>query len=269
MDNNQTNQMTFPRTLNVNLLPETIKLIQDADGAAVAVITIDSPEAYQTAADQIQKIKGLSKHIEESRRTITKPIDDLKSDVMGYFKPYTEKLTSAETSIKRAMIAYDNEQERLRMLAAAKAEEDARKEREKLEAKAEKLEAQGKTEQAEAVAAIAASTVGVAPAVAVAPVKTAGISKTTTYSAEVKNSRDLIKSVAAQFFLMECMGDPAKLLEAVKAAALSNTPALAIIPDEKFLNAQAKALKDSFEGMYPGVKLVKTAGMSARAKTPF
>ena len=266
---NEENKSVFPRELKVNLLPETIALIQQADSVSSDDIVIATAEDYATAVDQMQKIKGLAKHLDESRKVLTKPIDELKTDVMDYYKPRLAKLTAAEGLIKTALIAYDTEQEKQRQIAAAKAEESARKERERLEARAEKLTEQGKHEQAEAVANIAAATVGVAPAAVEAAPKAAGISKSTTYSAEVKDARALVKAVAAQLFLMDCMGDPVKLMELVKNAAASRTPELAVIPDEKFLNAQAKSLKDHFPGTYPGVNLKKEATMSSRAKSAF
>lgn len=237
-------QNQFPMTLNVTLLPETITLIQQAEEiAATDGITIETAEDYRRAAGELQKVKGLSKSLDAARKQTLEPINTAKDEVMGFYKPMLERLTTTENLIKTGMTKFDDEQEKARRLAEAKAAEEARKEQEKLEAKAEKLAEKGKTEQAQALQMQAASVVA-APVAAAAPVKVAGISKRISYSAEVNDIMALVQAVAA-----------------------GQVPINAIQADTKFLNQMAKALKDNFS--YPGCSLKKDTIMSSKSENPF
>lgn len=229
--------------VEAELLPETIKLI---GSAAVMLrenrgIEIKTHDDYAMAADQLTRIKAAAKLIDEKRKVLTKPLDDRKKEVMDSVRPFTDALASAETIFKNGMIGYDNEQERLRRLAEAEAEEKRRKEQEKLEARAEKAEASGNSEKAEALREIAASTVVATPAVTVAP-KVTGISSRKTYSAKVVNLMDLVKAVAE-----------------------GKAPLNALQADQSFLNKMAVAFKENFD--YPGCALEVGTSMSARAKS--
>lgn len=256
----------FEIKLEARLLPETITLLQNAPSMLrqAQAITIADDSALDVAADQLQRIKGAMKSIDDQRKAVTAPIDAAKKKVMDYVKGPLESLTSAETLLKNAIIRYQDEQEQKRLIAEAKAAEEARKESEKLQAKAEKLEASGKVEQAEALRENAAMQVA-APSPIVSAPKVSGVSTRKTYAAEVTDLMALCKSVAAQALLMEAMGDPAKLLEIVKGYAASNTPIQALAPDQKFLDSQAKAFKEAFA--YPGCRLVTDKIMAARSKS--
>jgi hypothetical protein len=81
------------------------------------------------------------------------------------------------------MIGYTDEQERLRRIEQAKADEAARKEKEKLEAQARKAEASGKVEKA-ATLEMRAATV-VAPVINRAPPKVIGVQTRDVWKFEV------------------------------------------------------------------------------------
>lgn len=236
-------QNQFPMTLQVTLLPETVTLIQQAEEiAATNGITIETAEDYRRAAGELQKVKGLFKSLDAARKQTLEPINSAKDEVMGFYKPMLERLTTTEGLIKGGMTKFDEEQDKARRIAEARAAEDARKEQEKLEAKAEKLAEKGKTEQAQALQMQAASVV--AAPVASVPIKTDGISKRVNYSAEVNDLMALVKAVAA-----------------------GEVPINAIQADGKFLNQMAKALKENFS--YPGCSLKKESIVSAKAANPF
>lgn len=233
----------FPLVVKLDLLPETIALVNNA-GSLVAEakpITITSAIDYTVAAEQMQKVKGISKSLDAARKELTKPLDEEKTKIMDQFKPLIGALYDAECLIKKGMIAFDQEQDRLRRIAEAEAAERARKEREKLEAQALKAAEKGKDEKAEALIEQAASVVA-APVPALAPVSVSGIAKKMEYSAEVTD-----------------------LLALVKAVAEGRAPINMLQADMKVLNGLAKSLKESFDGMYPGVRLVKEAKIAARS----
>lgn len=246
-----------------------IALAGQAQGAlddAVAVV-IDSPTMYDLAADDLRRIKRLQKEVEEKRTGITGPLNQAVKAVNDLFRAPKEYLDKAEATLKRSMVAWSAEQERIAMEARRKAEEEARAERERLAAierdKAEaarraELEAQQAAEQgdrealekaqAEARAARAeaaqlaatAAVVMVAPEVE-APARAAGIAGRVTYSAQVDDLMQLVQAVAA-----------------------GTAPIEALQADTKFLNTQAKAFKKPGQ-LYPGVTIVAQRGIAARA----
>jgi len=255
----------FEIKLEARLLPETLQLLHNAPAMLrqAQTITIADDSALEVAADQLQRIKGVVKSIDEQRKAVTAPIDAAKKQVMDFVKGPLDSLASAETLLKNAIIDYQEAQEKARLIEEAKAAEEARKAAEKLEAQAEKLEAKGKVEQADALRENAAMQVAAPSPIVTAP-KIAGVSTRKAYSAEVTDLMALCKSVAAQALLMESMGDPSKLLEIVKGYAASNTPIQALAADQKFLDSQAKAFKEAFA--YPGCRLVSNKVMASRAK---
>lgn len=242
-----TQQIAFPLNLSVNLLPKTIELIHDAAEFKVRAdgVKLVTAEDRVIAADQLGKIKGLAKELDEKRKEMKAPVDEAAKEIQAYFKPYIDQLATVEAQLKRGMIAFDEEQERVQRALTAKAAEDARKAQETALAKADKLEEKGKVEQADALRENAATIVA-APVAVAAPIKTSGTSTRTIYSAKVTDMTALIKAVA-----------DGKLPETV------------LMPNQKILDGMATALKESFKGMYPGVDLVTEKSLSQRSKSPF
>lgn len=251
--NTDTNTLSFPLKLTTNSL-DAGSIVINADLAAGTLallsgtgtniqVSVNSPEDYASAADELSKIKAVAKQIDEQRKELTKPIDKEKQRVMDYVRPFTDALTRAESAFKSALINYDNEQERKRRLAEASEAERLRKEQEKIEARAEKAEASGKTEKADALREIASTNVYSAPAaIATAePLKVSGLSSRKVFSAEVTDLMTLVKAVAA-----------------------GTVPIKALSADMTFLNKMAAALKDEYD--YPGTKLVIGTSMASRAK---
>lgn len=251
--------------VQADLRAETLDLI----GSAATMlrekraIVIASHDEYATAADELAKIKGAMKEIDERRKEITKPFDEKKKKVMDFVRPYTDALASAETLFKNGMIAFDEEQERKRQLAEAEAEEKRRKAEEALNKRAEKAEAAGHVEKADALREQAASTVVAAPVAFEAP-KAKGVSSRKTYSAEVTDLLALAKAAVAQSLLADAKFDPATLIQQIQAHASHGVQIKAIQADDKFLNQMATALKDDFA--YPGCKLSVNTSMAVRSK---
>lgn len=255
----------FEINLHATLLPETMALLAGAPEMlrSAQAIVISDGAGLETAADQLQRIKGIAKSIEDQRKDVTAPIDAAKKKVMDYVRGPLEQLASAETLIKNAIIKFNNEQETLRLQQEARTAEQNRIEQEKLEARAGKLESKGKTEQADALREQAAMQVA-APSPVTSSPKLAGISSRKEYSAEVTDLMSLCKSVAAPALLAACEYDAIKLLAIVKELAASNTPIQSIAADSKFLNTQAKAFKEAFN--FPGCRLVTQDSLASRAK---
>lgn len=240
-------------------------------------LVIDSPDMLQIAGDELREIKGLQKQVEEKRTSIVGPLNAAVKAINDMFRAPAEFLMQAESKLKRVMVTYTTEQERLAEVARRAAEARAAEERRRLaviaaeqariaaEAEAKALEAQQIVEAAVAAgdeeaaaqamqvvhqhadlaasaqaAAISAEVVTFTPSVMPAQ-KVAGISGRVTYSAQVDDLAALIKAVAAGQAPLEC-----------------------IAADIKFLGAQARAFKKQGQ-LYPGVMAVAERGISARA----
>jgi hypothetical protein len=198
--------------------------------------TIDSPELYQAAAEDLRKVKTLAKQVEDTRVSITGPLHQAKQAVDNLFKGPTQFLQQAESALKGAMLAWDQEQERIRREAERRAEEQRRAEQQRLDAerrereeaarradeearrleeearaaaaageaqKAQELQAQAQV-QADAASDAACDAVALAqtaqvitmPVDAPAPQKVTGISTATSVDFQVTSLMELVKHVA-------------------------------------------------------------------------
>jgi hypothetical protein len=206
------------------------------------LIVINSPQMLDIAAADLRDIKTRARDLEAMRVSMTKPLDESKRRIMDLFRGPLSQLEAAEGNIKRAMVAYNTEQDRLRREEQARIDEAARKEREALEKKAAKAEASGKVERAEALREQAEFTQ--APVVTTAPAAPKGINQRETWSCAPL--------------------DDAALIKLCSAIAARQVPPSAVLPNMTILNAQARSLKEHFA--WPGCKAVKDIGISARVK---
>lgn len=163
--------------------PDDVSTQANATLANAQSFTVANAEDYQAAAEELSAIKGKWNEIEKSRKALKKPIDDAARAVQSFFKPPLDYLTRAESVLKRAMIAWKNEQDRIAREEKQKAEAKARKERDRLEKQAREAEEKGRAERAEVLRDRAVSTVAAAP-VTEAP-KVSGISTRTVWKFRV------------------------------------------------------------------------------------
>lgn len=112
--------------------------------------TIDSPELYSAAADDLRRVKALAKQVEDTRVSITGPLHQAKLAVDALFKGPTGFLQQAEQALKGAMLKYDTEQERIRREEERKAEEARRAEQARLDAERRQREAEARQREEEA-----------------------------------------------------------------------------------------------------------------------
>lgn len=200
--------------------------------------SITCPEMREAASEDLKRVKALYKDVEQQRKDITNPLDIAKKRVMDLFRGPLQFLESAEATLKRACIAYDDEQERQRRNAEAEAARKADQERQRL-AKLAEAERQAGNAEAAHVIAEAATMVAPIPVVSEKP-KISGESTRDTWHAEVEDLVALAKAVA------EGKVSPENLL-----------------PNMPVLNQQARALKQSLA--IPGVKSVCERVLAARA----
>lgn len=202
---------------------------------------IDSPEVYEAAAADLQEIKGKLKALEEKRVAITKPLNRAIKAVNDLFRKPKELLEQAEALIKRAMSAYDQEQERKRREEQARLEEEARKERERLEAKAREAEEKGQIEKAEALRESANAVVAPIVSPATEAPKVTGIATRGLWKARVTDKAALVRHIVAE------RPDLLSLIEI----------------DASALNAMARAQKSALS--LPGVEVYEHKIIAAQA----
>lgn len=144
---------------------------------------VATADQYNGAGDELKRVKAAQKRLDDLRKSMTRPLDAAKKAIMDFFRAPEDQLARAESGIKRAMIAFSEEQERIRREEQRKAEEAARKERERLEAQARKAAESGKAEKAEQLEERAAAVV--APVIQREPPKVAGVSVRKVWKFEI------------------------------------------------------------------------------------
>ena len=131
-------------------------------------MTVANAEQYQDAADFLKLVKGAQKRVKEHFEPMKTASHAAWKAVVAKENEATEPLAEAEKTVKQRMLAWYQEQERIRLAEErrlqAEAEARARAERERLEKAASKL----KTEELREQRMEEAQQV-VAPAVYVAP----------------------------------------------------------------------------------------------------
>jgi hypothetical protein len=130
--------------------PETQEVVHEAGQLITAAqsFRILSVDGYTSASVVLARIKTAMKKLVSVRKRMTDPLDQSRSEIMNFFRDPLVKLETAEAAVKGAMLDYNAAQERLQREAQQKADEAARKQREKLLEQARKADAAGKAEKA-------------------------------------------------------------------------------------------------------------------------
>ena len=152
-------------------------------------VVIFNQDQYEGANSVLKTVKGKYRDLDSIRKEITKPLDQAKRVVMDLFREPLETLAKAESIIKRAMITYSDEQDRLRIEEQRKLEAKARAEEERkrkeLEERAKKWAAKGNEAKAEELQEQAEDVHVEAPIVAPSIEKPKGVSYRERWHAEV------------------------------------------------------------------------------------
>jgi len=229
-------------TIEKLVIPPPTQEANQAKAEAEVILSISQAFAVTTheefvgANNELQAIKKKMKEIESKRQELKAPILEAGRKVDDLFKPALAVLAAAEDAIKKQMIAWQREQERIRK----EVEDKARIELEKAErARIKAIEKGDVTKVAkleEKVASIAA-TVAEAPQVA----KVKGFSVTEIWSANVVDFMALVKAVAA-----------------------GKQPSELLLPNQSALDDLAKAHTSNLA--VPGVLAVKKDSAASRAR---
>lgn len=149
-----------------------------------SALVIQSNEDYELAGEFVRRIARLKKELNETRRSMTRPLDESKKRIMDLFRRPEQQLDEANTAASRKMLAWKQEQDRARREAEAAAAEAARKERERLEKQAAAAAKRGQQEKAAALSA-AADSMPAAPVVHIPEATAAGVSTRQVWKYEI------------------------------------------------------------------------------------
>lgn len=134
---------------------EAKKLVNEARGILEAYRSYEivDNKTYTESGEVLKQIKFKTKELEDQRKSMTKPMDEAKRKVMDFFRKPLDYLSQAENIIKRSMLSFQQEQERIRREREDKlrrqAEAEEERKRKALEERARKAEEKGNLEKAE------------------------------------------------------------------------------------------------------------------------
>lgn len=120
-----------------------LELVQDQTSKATQLaieLIIDSDAKMLEATDLLKKIKIVGKMITEKKELITKPMNQALKEAREMFRPIEDTCSDSEALVKRKMIAYQNEQEKIRREELAKIEKKVDKGTMKMETAIKKIE---------------------------------------------------------------------------------------------------------------------------------
>lgn len=231
-------------------------------------LIIDSPTMLDAAGDDLKRVKGLQKDVEEKRTSITGPLNQAVKAVNDLFRPAADYLKQAEATLKKAILIYQTEQELAAAKARKEAEAAARAERERLAAIEREAQQKALLAQQEAQAAAAAGDKAAAEAAAaeaVAAQQQAQIAAITANVLTVTPTAEEAPKVAGISGRVTYAAQVVDLLALIKAVAAGQAPVQCLQADSKFLSAQARAYKQAGQ-LFPGVMVTAERSISARAQ---
>jgi hypothetical protein len=162
-----------PVTITISKIDSATFTRADNLLARAVGIVITTTGEYADAADVLKGIKAFAKEIEEARKAAVSPLNEVVKGINDAYREPATRAAKAEKALKKALLAYEQEQERQRQereaelrrqQAAEQAKlrqeteareaaerERARKAREKAEAAAKAAAEAGRAERAEAI----------------------------------------------------------------------------------------------------------------------
>lgn len=189
-------------------------------------ITIDSQETYVLAADELKAVKARLAALEDQRTGITGPINTALKAINNLFRAPADVLGQAEATLRRKMLAWQSEQERIAARARRVAEEAAAAQRRQLEAEAAERQREAQAQaraQAEAEAAALAHAQAAAAAIAAGDAQAAAAAQAQQRAAEQEQQMAAAASQRAQ----------AQAAQAATSAQIVTAPVVTITPPPK------------------------------------
>lgn len=135
--------------VNLKLDAPSSTVMRDASRSlelAHAFMFIDSADTYQLAGEELQRVMGLSKRLDEEESAIIDPINKAHAAVKDHFRGPRQYLEQAVELLKNGMLFYLREEDRKRVSAQRVLDEAAARERERLAKEALGLRQQAESE---------------------------------------------------------------------------------------------------------------------------
>lgn len=220
------------------------EVVQEADKAKDALELANSfpmanQEDYEAGARELHLIKSQKNSLDAQRKLLKDPINKAAKQIEDFFRAPIAFLGQAEQIIKKKMISYAQEQERIRHEAERKRREE--EDRLRLEAEAKALEAMEQGDDTRADEILEQAEMAPPPAVYTPPpAKAQGISQRDNWKAELTDMKALARAVADG-------KAPVTLLQLNSVVA----------------GQMARSLKDAMS--YPGVRFYNDPTIAARA----
>jgi len=214
--------------------PELERAIVTTNIDALAIKVTD-PVSYEQAAMVWRGFKDLEKQIREKFAGPKKKAFDAHKALTKWEAEELSKLNPGLEWLNRGMTAWRKveEEKRREEEARLRAEAMKREEEERLQAA---IEAEAAGEKEEAAAILETPVFVPSPVVPSSAPKVAGVAMAVTWKCRVIDFMTLVKAVAA-----------------------GQAPQMCLMPDQQFLDHQARAGKGTIT--YPGVEIIKEEGM--------
>lgn len=248
--------------MNNNLVEVTVPMPSDAaaDRAQMALsaarsMSIATAEQYEAGAHELQAIKAKHREIDEARKQLVKPIDEARKRIQDFFRAPLEFLEQAEGIVKQKLTAFQNEQERIRREEQRRAEEAARKERERLEAQAREAErkAREKAEADRRAAEEAAAAGRAQEAARLAARASATESKAAEKAGQLEQRAAAVVAPIIEREVPKVAGLKTREVYKFEIVDASKLPREYLIPDESRIRKVVNALKA--DANIPGVRV--------------
>lgn len=249
-----------PAAITVGAPPEELtKRVTAAVALANSYSAVTCAEAREALGLDLQGNKSLQATVEGERVKITKPINEGLRAVNALFKRMMAPLEDAEIKMKRAALAWDNEQRRIQQEAAADAARKADEEKRRLALLAQAEEAVGNVEAAHVIRD-AVAMVAPIPVSMPTPARVSGESTANLWHAEVDDLRELCRAIGVNVpMLMQAIADGKISPDVLKGEVSTEN----VLPNMPTLNSQARSLKATMR--IPGVRAVSEQSLRTRA----
>lgn len=209
-------------------LPDSAALTGRAQRALAFIDSIEivSDETYGLAADELRVIKTRIAALEDQRTGITGPINAALKAINNLFRGPAEVLGQAESMLKRKMLGWQAEQERIAAEARRVAEEAAAAQRRALEAEAAQAQREAQAQQQAAAQAAQAQRDAEAATAAAVVAGDAEAARKAQADAEAAAQAQALAQAATQ-------RAQAQAAQAATAAQIVTAPVVHIAPPPK------------------------------------
>ena len=112
-------------------------------------VIVKTPQQAQNAGDWRNKIKAKLKQLDEERKELTRPLDEVKTKIMDKYRPAIEVLNIAYKLFDKGLSEYLAIQDQIRQEQQRRLEAEAEKKRLEAEAKAKEWADKGNEKKAE------------------------------------------------------------------------------------------------------------------------